>query len=148
MHGLVIRHYNHDYHNSMHNPTIAVRINHSILYDVVYPGVRIFGVSIDGIEVADGTDFATWSVVPLLVYDWSLVLVSYTEDDSNQPVYINDVPLANFTASLNKDQVEELIGTTGEFVGAKVTAVDPSGEIEEYAEYNLLVNGFVQPGGA
>ena len=117
--------------------------------EVISPGVRFFGMSVDGVNIADATNFTTWTVVEDPVYAWSVVLVSFTEDDKIVPVYINDLPLTDdYTASLNKQQVEALTGTKGDFVGVKVAAVDPTGRIEVYADYTLMVNGFVQPGGS
>ena len=128
---------------------VPVVLRHLTDESVFRPGPQIYGISIDGVERKDGADLRAWSVVEDPVYDWSVTLVSYSEGNSSCPVHINDLALTDeFVVSLNKDQIEQLVGSECEFVGAKVSVIDPTGNIEVYAYYELVVNGVLQAGGS
>jgi hypothetical protein len=87
-------------------------------------------------------------IVPKDVDGFTVQIVSY--DDEHTQAWITELPLDdNFVGQLGGASLDALIGTaTGGTVGVIVTFDDPT-EIEtKYAEYELEINGVLQPGGS
>ena len=78
---------------------------------------------------------------------FTVQLVAY--DDAGTAAWIARVPLdADNSGALTGAQLQELLGTWAETVGAIVTIHDPGEFVRSYTPYRLVVNGVTQPGGS
>jgi hypothetical protein len=119
---------------------------------VTEPGWWIDNVEVGGTEIADGESLAGWQtmteIVPKAVAGFTVQIVSY--DDEHNQAWIARLPLdGDFEGTLDGDAVADAIGeANGGTVGVIVMYDDPT-EIEtKYAEYELEINGVLQPGGS
>ena len=114
------------------------------------PGVYVHGMRIDGTDVTDFADLSLYEERDYAVYDWSLTLLSYKEDDMSVPLYVTKVALdENFHVVLDESDLANMIGTSGDVVAAVVSVVEPTGQVSFKATYTLTVTPktFTQPGG-
>ena len=62
-------------------------------------------------------------------------------------ITLKQLPLDSDFAVANKANVQKSIDKNADFVAAIVTYDDPTETSDQYAAYQLTVNGVVQPGG-
>lgn len=115
-------------------------------------GFWVDDIAIDGTLVpgGDGSTLAPWQSAeefnPIEVSDWRVWIVAY--DNGHTEAHLTEVPLdGSFDGSLNNAQIEAAIGTTAQVVSALVTYHDDREIAQQYACYDLDVNGVQQPGG-
>lgn len=94
-------------------------------------GVRLYGMQLDGVEVADALDLSAWRsldvVIPTQVEEWHVALVAYTPDGDE--LWANTIPLVDSEVTLAGADLEALIGTDASIVSALVTVIDSSESI-------------------
>ena len=98
--------------------------------------------------VSDGSDIAAWKsptqVHPSTVSDFVVTIMSVNGDK----ITLKQLPLNTDFAVANKANVQKYIDKNADLVTAIVTYDDPTETSDQYAPYQLSVNGVVQPGGA
>ncbi|HEY7874432.1 MAG TPA: peptidase M6 [Actinomycetota bacterium] len=114
-------------------------------------GWWIDDVSVGGTVISDGGDLDPWDspseVNAVEVAGFTLQLVAY--DDDHDAAWIHQVPLEDgFDATLTGDDLRDAIGDSAETVAAIVTYDEPTEMVNQYAPYELDVNGARQPGGS
>ena len=107
-------------------------------------------VAVGGAGLGDGSTLAGWSspsaIHPVEVAGFTVMLVAYTP---GQNAYLTTLPLGEgFTATLEGDALSAALGTGSEVVAAIVMYDEGTETIVEYAQYELRVDGKLQPGGA
>ena len=117
---------------------------------VQFDGFWVDDVVLDGRTISDGTTLRGWKsptqVSPVAVKRLLVRLVVI--DETTNEVRIGLLPLdENFDGTIEGDELDALIGTTGSTVAAIVTFLDRSETVLQTAPYSLTVNGVEQPGG-
>jgi hypothetical protein len=113
-------------------------------------GWWIDDVALGGSVISDGSSLEGWQsytqVNPPDVENWTVQLVAY--DDAGTAAWIGQFPLGEgFTGTVSGAELDALIGTSAETVAAIVMAEDRSETVQQYAPYELTVEGVLQPGG-
>jgi len=108
-------------------------------------------ITLGGTLLSDGTSLAGWKseteLLPVKVAGWTVQLLGYHSDGTEQ-VVLGTLPLdASFTGSLENANLHRLLGGEADVVGALVTYDEPTETIQKYPRYELKVNGVLQPGG-
>jgi hypothetical protein len=112
-------------------------------------GMWVDDVAIDGTVLSNGTLDGWQSPTqfnPIDVKAFAVRLIAYTEDHErawNRVVRLGP----GFTGEIAGDRLRRAIGDKAEVVAAIVTYHDPSETVQQYAPYELRVNGRLQPGG-
>ena len=86
-------------------------------------------------------------VHPTSVAGYNVTLVSVRGTGSKAKVTIRQLKLDSGFQSRGRGDVDRYIDENADWVGAIVTFDDPTEAIDQYAPYQLTVNGVVQPGG-
>jgi hypothetical protein len=111
-------------------------------------GFWVDNVKIGATLISDGADIATWKsptqIHPSSVSGFAVTLMSV----NGNKITLKQLPLNADFAVTNKANVQKYIDKNADFVGAIVTYDDPAESSDDYAPYQLSVNGVVQPGGA
>jgi len=112
------------------------------------PGFWVDNVTIDSTVVSDGSDIASWKS-PTQVHPGSVAnfVVTIMSVNGNK-ITLTQLPLNGDFAVKNKADLQKYIDKNADLVAAIVTYDDPPETSEQYAPYQLTVNGVVQPGGA
>jgi hypothetical protein len=113
-------------------------------------GWWIDDVAVGGTVISDGSSLDGWQsytqVNPSDVENWTVQLVAY--DDAGTAAWVGQFPLGEgFSGTLSGAELDALIGTSAETVAAIVMAEDRSETVQQYASYELTVDGVLQPGG-
>ena len=115
-------------------------------------GFWVDNIEIDntGVTNGDGESLAGWQSLTEYnhteVSDWTVQLLSY--DSAHTQAHLTEIPLdSNFDGSLNQTELNSELGTTADVVSAIVTYHDDTELVQQYACYELTVNGVPQPGG-
>jgi hypothetical protein len=119
--------------------------------DTANDGWFVDDVTLGGTLLSDGTSLAGWKseteILPVKVAGWTVQLLGYHSDGTEQ-VVLGTLPLdASFTGSLANGNLHRLLGGEADVVGALVTYDEPTETIQKYPRYELKVNGVLQPGG-
>ena len=114
----------------------------------VDPGFWVDNVKIGSALVSDGSDIASWQsptqVHASAVSNFVVTIVSV----NGNKITLKQLPLNTDFAVRNKANVQKYIDKNADLVAAIVTYDDPAETSDQYAPYQLTVNGVVQPGGA
>ncbi len=132
--------------------TLDATVNWSTHHAFSSPGAPPNGS--DYVRLRDDTGrFFTAAEIESIAFDsasdanFTLQLVAY--DAAHTQAWLAQVPLGpDNSASVSGAQLDEMIGTTADTVGAIVTVHDQRDSTKTYANYTLTVNGLVQPGGS
>jgi len=114
-------------------------------------GFWVDDVKVGGALVSDGTDLAGWQsqtqVRPTAVANFVVTLISIRTGDRRSQIKVKTLKLDSSFSIRGKKETDKYIADKSDFVGAIVTYDDPSETSDQYAPYQLIVNGVVQPGG-
>jgi hypothetical protein len=117
-------------------------------------GVWIDDVSVGGTSVSDGSSLEGWrtmtGVRPVRVSQYTVQLLGY-DSDGEGAAFLNHWTLKTgpFDLTLDRQQLRQAVeGLHSDVVAVLVMADDPSEALDQYAPYQLTVNGVLQPGGA
>src|SRR5262245_8030676 len=114
----------------------------------VDPGFWVDNVKVGSTVISDGSDIASWKsttqVHPTSVSNFVVTLMSV----NGKKITLKQLPLNGDFAVKNKADVQKYIDKNADLVAAIVTYDDPSETSDQYAPYQLTVNGAVQPGGS
>ena len=114
----------------------------------VDPGFWVDNVKIGSALVSDGSDIASWqSPTQVHASAVSNFVVTIMSVNGNK-ITLKQLPLNTDFAVRNKANVQKYIDKNADLVAAIVTYDDPAETSDQYAPYQLTVNGVVQPGGA
>ena len=114
----------------------------------VDPGFWVDNVKIGSALVSDGSDIASWqSPTQVHASAVSNFVVTIMSLNGNK-ITLKQLPLNTDFAVRNKANVQKYIDKNADLVAAIVTYDDPAETSDQYAPYQLTVNGVVQPGGA
>ncbi len=118
---------------------------------VQFDGFWVDNVALGGTVLSDGSTLEGWQSLtqynPIEVDGWTVQLLRYTKNHKN--AYISSLPLgAGFEGQVNEDWIRDHLGTGSGVIAAIVTYWDSTGAVQQYAPYELKVNGETQPGGA
>jgi Immune inhibitor A peptidase M6 len=118
--------------------------------DTANDGWFIDDVTVGGTIVSDGSTLDGWrsetQVNPVEVAGFTIQLVGYSAD--KKQVIVSRVPVgADLTADLSRGALQRLVGNHTDVVAALVSFDEPTEAVEKYAQYQLRVNGTLQPGG-
>jgi Immune inhibitor A-like, MAM domain len=112
------------------------------------PGFWVDNVKIGSTLISDGSSLAGWrsptEVRPGTVSNFVVTILSV----AGNKITLEPLPLTSDFAVSNKANVQKYIDKNADLVAAIVTYNDPSEASDQYAPYQLTVNGVVQPGGA
>ena len=108
-------------------------------------------ITLGGQLLSNGTSLEGWKseteIYPVKVAGWTIQLVGY-RSDSTTAATLASIPVTSaFTASVDRGALRRLIGDESDVVAALVTYDEPTEAVEEYATYELRVNGVLQAGG-
>lgn len=110
-------------------------------------GFWVDDVTINGFRLGDGTSLSGWRDDGPPVERIEAALVSYADDHS--VLGIAPIPLAdNLTATLDRRDLQARVAPGAETVAAIVTHIQLDPTLSNYADYQLRVNGDLQPGGS
>jgi hypothetical protein len=113
----------------------------------IAPGFWVDNVKIGTTTISDGSTLSGWKspteVRPGTVADFVVTMMSV----NGQKITLTQLPLTTDFAVTNRADVQKYIDKNADLVAAIVTYNDPSETSDQYAPYQLTVNGVVQPGG-
>jgi hypothetical protein len=116
----------------------------------VAPGFWVDNVTVGGTLISDGTSLAGWrsftEVRPNTVAGFTVYIVSIRTNPDR--ITVQQLKLDNAFAVQGFAHIQRYVDRRAQFVGAVVFYDDPSERSDQYAPYQLTVNGVVQPGGA
>jgi hypothetical protein len=117
---------------------------------VALDGWWIDDVAVGGTAVSNGEDLSAWDspseVNATDVFGFTVQLVAY--DDAHDAAWVFELPLNDqLDGSLTGEALRAAIGDSAETVAAIVTYDEPTETVNQYAPYDLDVNGARQPGG-
>lgn len=114
------------------------------------PGWWIRDVTVGDTVITDGSTLdgarSATEVSPIPVEDWSLQAVGWSLD-GKRVAYADIAVGSDGTAKLPPGKAKKLF-KKADRIGFIVTATDSSEAVTKYADYQLKVNGVVQPGGS
>ena len=131
--------------------TIVIAFRYVTDASVQFDGFWVDNVALDSTKLSDGSTLEGWQSLtqynPIEVDGWTLQLLRYTKN--HKDAYISSLPLgAGFEGQVNKKWIRDHLGTGSGVIAAIVTYWDSTGAVQQYAPYELEVNGETQPGGA
>jgi hypothetical protein len=108
-------------------------------------------VTLGGVVLSDGSSLAGWKseteLYPVKVAGWTVQLLAYDTGRRSFAV-AGSFPLKpDFNGSIQLGNVLRALGDRGATVAAVVTYDEPTEAIDQYARYELRVNGQLQAGG-
>lgn len=144
--------------------TIVIAFRYVTDASVQFDGFWVDNVALDSTKLSDGSTLEGWQSLtqynPIEVDGWTVQLLRYTKNHkttahrghtgtSRGDAYISSLPLgAGFEGQVNKKWIRDHLGTGSGVIAAIVTYWDSTGAVQQYAPYELEVNGETQPGGA
>jgi len=117
------------------------------------PGFWVRGVTLAGSPVSDGTSLAGWlspsQARPMPIHGFTLQLVAYSSrGEGHGHVFRSTIPLdGSNDATLDRRDLQRLIPSNADVVGAVVMYDEPTEQVSASAPYRLGANGVTQPGG-